>query len=322
MEVKVGFIGAGKIAHRHMEKLSKIKDVRLNSFCDIEEIRAREAMRKYGGTYYTEYHQMLEKEDLDAVYICLPPFAHTDQEILAAESGINLFVEKPIALNLEKVHQIKEVVEKNGIITSVGYLYRYADIVNRAKEILAHKKVAMFLGYYFCPIPLLHWWGTRHRSGGQIVEQTTHIFDLARYLIGEVDEIYGQRIRGLRDGKSKNCDIDDASCITLHFQSGAIGNISSSCLLSHGRDWGADLVTPDMRIQLHLSSHLLKISNEKEEEMKMQIDPYELEDRAFIQAVKEGNPEKIKSSYADALRTLELTLAANSALDKGRIISL
>lgn len=322
MEVKVGFIGTGKIAHRHMEKLTKIKGVRLVSFCDIEEIRAREVMRKYGGRYYTEYHQMLEKEDLDAVYICLPPFAHTDQEILAAEAGINIFVEKPIALNLEKVHQIKEVVEKNGIITCVGYLYRYADIVNRAKEILAHKKVAMFLGYYFCPIPLLHWWGTRHRSGGQIVEQTTHIFDLARYLIGEVDEIYGQRIRGLRDEKNENSDIDDASCITLRFRSGAIGNISSSCLLSHGRDWGADLITSDMRIQLHLSSHLLRISNEKEEEMRMQIDPYELEDKAFIQAVKERNPEKIKSSYADALKTLELTLAANSTLDKGRIISL
>lgn len=322
MEVKVGFIGAGKIAHRHMEKLTKIKGVRLISFCDIEEARAREAMRKYGGRYYTEYRQMLEKEDLDAVYICLPPFAHTDQEILAAKAGINIFVEKPIALDLEKVHQTEEVVEKNGIISSVGYLYRYADIVNRAKEVLTHKKVAMFLGYYFCPIPSLHWWGARRRSGGQIVEQTTHIFDLARYLIGEVDEIYGHRIRGLRNEKNKNCDIDDASCIILRFQNGAIGNISSSCLLSHGRDWGADLVTPNMRIQLHLSSHLLKISNEKEEEMKMQIDPYELEDRAFIQAVKERNPERIKSSYADALKTLELTLAANSALDKGRIISL
>ncbi len=322
MEVKVGFIGTGKIAHRHMEKLTKIKDVRLISFCDIEEIRAREAMRKYGGRYYTEYRQMLEKENLDAVYICLPPFAHTDQEILTAEAGINMFVEKPIGLNLEKVDQVKEVVEKRGIITSVGYLYRYADIVNRAKEILTDKKAAMFLGYYFCPIPSLHWWGSRHHSGGQIVEQTTHIFDLARYLIGEVDEIYGQRIRGLRDEKNKNCDIDDASCITLRFRNGAIGNINSSCLLSHGRAWGAELIIPNMRIQLHLSSHLLKISNAREEEMRMQIDPYELEDRAFIQAVKERNPDKVKSSYADALKTLELTLAANSALDKGRIISL
>ncbi len=322
MEVKVGFIGTGKIAHRHMEKLTKIKDVRLISFCDIEEIRAREAMRKYGGRYYTEYRQMLEKENLDAVYICLPPFAHTDQEILTAEAGINMFVEKPIALNLEKVEQVKEVVEKRGIITSVGYLYRYADIVNRVKEILTDKKVAMFLGYYFCPIPSLHWWGTKHRSGGQIVEQTTHIFDLARYLIGEVDEVYGQRIRGLRDEKNENCDIDDASCITLRFRNGAIGNISSSCLLSHGRDWGAELIIPNMRIQLNLSSHLLKISNARKEEMKMQTDPYELEDRAFIQAVKERNPDKIKSSYADALKTLELTLAANSALDEGRIISL
>jgi len=322
VEVKVGFIGAGKIAHRHMEKLARIEDARLTSFCDIEEARSREAVRKYGGRYYTKYRQMLEKEDLDAVYVCLPPFAHTDQEILAAEAGINVFVEKPIALDLGKVHQIKEVVEKNGIITSVGYLYRYADIVNRAKEILSRKKVALFLGYYFCPIPSLHWWGARHRSGGQIVEQTTHIFDLARYLVGEVDQIYGQRIGGLRDEKNENSDIDDASCVTLRFRNGAIGNISSSCLLSHGRDWGADLITPDMRIQLHLSSHLLRISNGRREEMRMQIDPYELEDKAFIEAVKEGNPGKIRSSYGDALKTLELTLAANSALDNGTIVTL
>jgi len=77
-----------------------------------------------------------------------------------------------------------------------------------------------------------------------------------------------------------------------------------------------------MRIQLHLSSHLLRISNGRKEEMRMQVDPYELEDKAFIEAVKEGNPGKIRSSYGDALKTLELTLAANSALDKGTIVTL
>lgn len=321
MKVRIGFIGTGRIANRHMEKLSTIKDVTLVSVCDVEKKEAKKMTKIWGGKLYTDYREMLDKESLDAAYICLPPFAHTDQEILAAEKGINLFVEKPLALDLKKACQISKIIEESGVISSVGYLYRYSDIVNRAKEEVNQRKIALILGHYLCSMPSIRWWRNKNESGGQIVEQTTHIFDLARYLVGEVDTIYGQRSRGLMKDV-KNYSLDDASCVNLHFQSGAVGSISSACTLKRGRDWGINLIGKGFRIDLLLSSHLLIISNGKREEIKMQTDPYQAEDEAFIKAVKKNRPEIIKSSYSDALKTLKLTLAADSSLEKGKIISL
>ena len=321
MKVRIGFIGTGRIATRHMEKLSKIKDVTLVSVCDVEKKEAEKMAKIWGGKFYTDYREMLDKESLNAVYICLPPFAHIDQEILAAEKGINLFVEKPLALDLKKAYQISKIIEESGVISSVGYLYRYSDIVNRAKEEVSQRKIALILGHYLCPMPSIRWWRNKNESGGQIVEQTTHIFDLARYLVGEVDTIYGQRSRGLMEDV-ENYSLDDASCVNLHFQSGAVGSISSACTLKRGRDWGINLIGKGFRIDLLLSSHLLIISNGKRKEIKMQTDPYQAEDEAFIEAVKKNRPKIIRSTYSDALKTLKLTLAADSSLEKGRIISL
>ncbi len=321
MKVRVGFIGTGRIAVRHMQKLSKIKDTRLVSVCDVHKKEAERVARTFATNYYTDYRKMLEKEKLEAVYICLPPFAHGEQEIMAAEKKINLFIEKPLALNLKKAYQINEAIEKNSIISSVGYVYRYSDIVSKVKKELEKRKTALILGYYFCPLRPVYWWRNKNESGGQIVEQTTHIFDLARYLVGEINEVYGQRSQGLME-EVENYDLDDTSCVNLHFKNGAIGSISSACILSHGRDWGINLIGKGFKIDLLLSSHLLKITNGKKEEVKMTIDPYQSENDLFIKAIKENNPEIIKSPYSDALKTLKLTLAANTSLERGKVIKL
>lgn len=322
MRVRVGFIGTGKIAIRHMEKLTKINDAELVCISDVDGKEAQKVAQVFKTKSYADYREMLDKERLQAVYICLPPFAHTDQEILAAEKGINLFVEKPLALNLEKAEQINEAIEKNGIISSVGYVYRYSDIVNRAKEELRERKIALISGHYFCPPRSdVRWWTNKNESGGQIVEQTTHIFDLARYLVGEVDKVYGQKLNGLMED-IENYSLDDASCVNLHFENGAIGSISSACILSHGREWGINLMAKGLRVDLLLSSHLLKITNGEEKKIKMNIDPYQAENEVFIKAIKENNPKIISSPYADALKTLKLTLAANASLEKEEIIKL
>jgi len=319
MKVKVGFVGVGKIAWRHIEKLKKIEDAILVSFCDKEEEKARQAAKTCSARAYSNFCEMLDKEKLDAIYVCLPPFAHTNQEILAAQRGINLFIEKPIALSLERANKINQAIQKNGIICAVGYLYRYADIVNKAKDLLREERIALFSGYYFCPPPDLPWWKDKKLSGGQIVEQATHIFDLARYLVGEVESVQG---RGIKELSNPHFTGEDASSFLLQFKNGAIGSISCSCLLSQEKEWGATLISPGLRLDLALSSHFLRISNHKKANIKMEIDPYQEENRIFIQAVKNRSAGLIKTPYPEALETLKLTLAAREALEKGKIINL
>ena len=126
---------------------------------------------------------MFDKEDLDAGYICTPPFAHGDQELAACERQIPIFVEKPIATQMETADQINRAIQENGIIASVGYPWRYQDNADHARSVSAGQKIVGALGYWMGGMPGVAWWRVREQSGGQHVEQTTHIFDLCRYLV-------------------------------------------------------------------------------------------------------------------------------------------
>jgi hypothetical protein len=99
--VRIGFIGAGGIAQAHFNTLSQISDAQLVSFCDVAAERAEGAARRFEGKAYTDPRKMLEAETLDAVYVCLPPHAHKNAEILVAQKGCALFVEKPLANSMK-----------------------------------------------------------------------------------------------------------------------------------------------------------------------------------------------------------------------------
>ena len=88
--VRVGFVGTGGIVNSHLRRLSRMGDVSITVLCDVVEDRAHEAVATYGGQAYMDYHRMFDEADLDAVYFCLPPFAHSDAEIIAVERGLHL----------------------------------------------------------------------------------------------------------------------------------------------------------------------------------------------------------------------------------------
>ena len=119
--VRVAFIGAGGNASGHMKRVKElVEDTEIVAICDVDAERAKKATEEFGGTPYRDHHEMLDKEAMDALYISVPPFAHDDAEIIAAGKGIHLFVEKPVALSVEKGIEINEAIEKAGVISCVA----------------------------------------------------------------------------------------------------------------------------------------------------------------------------------------------------------
>ncbi len=318
MAIRIGFIGVGGIAHSHLGRLSQIKEARIVALCDVVREKAEEAAKKYEAVSYTNYKEMLDKESLDAIFICLPPFAHGDVEIEIAKRGIPFFIEKPVNLYREKAKEVEKIVEEKKLITSVGYVLRYMDIVEKAKDFLKEKKIALVLGRYFGEFPRSPWLGIKEKSGGQIVEQATHIVDLMRYLVGGVDSLYAEGFKGLN--KFENYDVEDASIVSMHFKNGAIGSLTCNWLL-FGFQPTLEIVTQGIQVQYSVTS-LKIISKDKKEEFQVSNDYALLEDEVFIEAVKSNNPAKIESDYSDGLKSLEVTLAANESMEKGQIISL
>lgn len=317
MGVKIGFIGTGGIANYHLEHLMKIKEAEIVALCDVVEERAKEAAEKYKGKFYTDHRKMLKREKLNALYICVPPFAHQGQELLAAEKGIPFFVEKPIGLSLDYAKKVEERIAKNNLVTSVGYQDRYQDIIERIKNLLTGKKTGLFLGYWMGGMPTVSWWRKKEESGGQAVEQTTHIFDLARYLFGEVEKVVAYGRTGLMDDIN-DYNVEDASSATLYFKNGVVGTIFSACFLSYGGRCGMDIYLKDLAIEYKEQTSIKITEPNKSTEINVGNDFGLLEDQVFVEAVMKKDGTKIRSSYSDAIKTLAVTLAVNESIASGK----
>lgn len=313
--MRVGFIGAGGIAHRHLDVLSRFADVEVVALADPDLARAEAAAAPGGARAYAGAEAMLDAERLDAVWICTPPFAHGGAERAAITRGVPLLVEKPLAVDLEQAEAIGAEAAAAGIVTAVGYHWRYMDTVERARETLSQRPARLLTGYWLDSTPPVAWWGREAQSGGQVNEQATHIFDLARWLAGEVEEVYAAAAR-TRRAAHPDLDIDDVATATLKFRSGAVGTISSTCLLGWGHRIGLDLFGDDLVVEIG-QGELGVYGALGTTEMHAGMDPVEAQDRAFLNAAA-GGGNRIRCTYADALETQRLTAAVRRSARSGR----
>jgi predicted dehydrogenase len=307
MTTRIGFIGAGWIASRHVGNLLSFDDVRIVAVSDPLRDRAEATAARADARVYDDHRAMLDREQLDAVYICTPPFAHGAPELACIERKLPFFVEKPLAVDLQTAEEIARGVETAGLVAAVGYHWRYLDTTEEAQERLAANPARLVTGYWLDSTPPPAWWSREAQSGGQMVEQTTHIFDLARLLVGEVNEVYAAGGRTERVSYP-DCDICEASTTTLRFATGAIGSISSSCLLGWPHRIGLHLFCDRMAIEMTEFEIMVDIGQGRPVR-RAQGDPFVREDRDFIDAV-EGKPNRIRAPYADAMITHRLTTAA------------
>jgi len=280
-QLKVGFVGAGGMARAHMNQLGAT-DAVITAIEDVDEARAKEACAQYGGTAYTDHHQMLDQEDLDIVYVVVPPFAHTDAELLAARKGCHLFVEKPIILDTEQGLEIWDAIQEAGVLSCVGYQLRYADPVQRARQWLAGKTIAMVDSQRWGGLPGAPWWRVMAESGGQLVEQTTHQVDIMRFIAGEIVEVYAKyALRTM--GDVENLDIPDTQCAMFEFESGALGMISTTPMLNKGGGrGGCEVLLRDQRLLVDYGS--VQLLPENDPALEGPYDPPGNIDAAFVSA--------------------------------------
>jgi predicted dehydrogenase/glycosyltransferase involved in cell wall biosynthesis len=316
---RIGFIGAGGIAQRHLGVLGEFDDVEVVAVVDVDQARAVEAASRSGGRAFRDAAAMLEEVALDALFICIPPFAHGEPERLAIAHGLPFFVEKPIALDLAAAETIAAAVADSGLVTAAGYHWRYLDTVDEIKGLLAVTPARLMSGYWLDATPPPRWWWRQDSSGGQMVEQTTHLIDLARYLSGDVVRVYGQAGH-IKRPDYPGLDVSTTSTATLTFASGAIANFASTCLLQWNHRVGLHLFGEGLAIEL--TDHDVMIDVGRGRPVRgNRGDPVWQQDRDFIDAVQ-GKPNRIRCPYGEALATLRLALAIERSAREGRAIDL
>lgn len=318
-KTRIGFIGVGGIAQRHLGVLEQFEDVELAGFADVDFDRAVDAASRFGARAFANHDDMLAHGSLDAIYICIPPFAHGAAERAVIAKDLPFFVEKPISLDLALAEALAGEIETAGLITAVGYHWRYLDTVDEARRLLEKRPAQLLSGYWLDQTPPPQWWWHKDQSGGQMVEQATHIIDLARYLVGDVTQVFGLAGHSNRDN-FPGLDVPTVSTASLRFASGAVGNIGSTCLLNWGHRVGLHLFADGMALEL--TDHDIMVDVGAGRPVRhAEGDPVWREDRDFIDAVR-GEPSRIRCSYGEALKTHRVALAINQSAETGQAVDL
>ncbi|TYB97147.1 Gfo/Idh/MocA family oxidoreductase [Micromonospora sp. WP24] len=315
---RVGLVGAGGVAQRHARVLAGFDDTELIGVTDVRPAAAAALAGLYGSRTYPDVEALLAARP-DAVYVCVPPFAHGAVEEGVVAAGVPMFVEKPVAVDLVTAERIADLVARRGLLTAVGHHWRYAPVVQHARDLLAGRTVRMVSGTWWDKVPPVEWWSRRDRSGGQVVEQAAHLLDLIRLLVGEATEVtaYGDGAPPPVDG----ADVDSVTTATLRFAGGAVGTLSAACVLGWKHRAGLEILADGLALTLTEEGLLVC---DADGERRLPVDPETARtavDRAFVDAVR-GIGDDVRVPYAEALATHRLALAVADSARTGRPVRL
>jgi predicted dehydrogenase len=318
-QLRTAILGCGNFAHKHAKILAALPDeIDLVAFSSRTETDAHAFSAQYTNgraPTFTNHHRMLDQVGLDLLVICLPPYAHSDEVERAAERGIHVFIEKPIALTSDHAWRMVEAAENVGIKTQVGFMFRFGEAVERVKELLdsgAAGPPGLMSARYFCNSLHAPWWREREKSGGQLVEQVIHMIDLLRYLMGEPVTVYGRQ-SNLFHRDVPNYTIEDVSATIFGFASGAMGVIYATNGAIPGR-WINDyrLVAQRLVADFSNANNATMTFTDDQDRPPLTIaserDYYAAEWRDLLDAIHHNG--ETRTPIREGAKTLDLALAA------------
>jgi UDP-N-acetylglucosamine 3-dehydrogenase len=329
--LRTALIGCGNIgAGGHLPAYAHIPEAELVAVCDAVEELAHAAAERSGAAAYTDYRQLLEREDVEMVDLCLPTYLHAEVAVAAAEAGKHILCEKPMAHTLEAADAMIEAAQANGVKLMIGQVRRFDHRYTSIKAQLDAGKVGKpaFIRRaerQFLPFPPDAWQWDPMRGGGVILDIGVHATDLFRWLFGkEAVEVYTVA-RSVR-GAAREAGSYDHAMITCKFDGGGVGFAEASWAYPNG--FGGtlyaqlDVVGTEGKIQYadRDTNPMLTYTAEKEHELPryfkfMSTTEYAFEEeiRHFVHCVLEDWEPLV--SPQDARAALEMALAAQRSAE-------
>lgn len=323
--IRVGLVGAGWIAQRHAPALDAAGDVELEAVCDSDLGRAQAVAGPRGARAYARWEEMLERESLDAVWVCTPPLAHREPAVTALQTGIHVYLEKPIARTLADAEAIAAAAARTDAICAVGYQWHASELVDAVREATVGQTIGMLVGRNYGPVAARSWFIDRGQGGGQILERGSHHIDLQRAIAGEIETVAAVggpvRLAQAADGRGADAgNIEDVAALTFQFRRGALGTVQ----MAWTRDlqpelYAVDVIASDATLTLELGPESFRLTGVAAGR-KLQVaygDPLGRSIDRFLEVVRSGDRSRVFCTPDDALRTLTVALACERALAGG-----
>ncbi len=335
--IKAAFIGTGGIVGVHLRYAASRKDIKIAALCDINRAHAERWQKEFGGEIFVDYEEMLDKIKPDAVWICTPSTVRKCPLLACAGRKIPIFCEKPAERSVKKAEEIAKALKKLSAKVQVGYVFRPMPVITKFKQAMKDDKVHILQSMYCCNISLTlgmqKWFYDKAMSGGALVDQATHNLDLLRYLFGEVQEIRAFAENPVHK-KKKGYTIDETISLTLNFESGMlathihtwVGDTWRNEIVMSGEKRLYRLLPAQGKLAVEQTAQVIKGQDKDKSASKkdgsFQFDQgvrsiYEYENDVFIKQIKTGDWSNNPSDYEDAVKTLKLTIACDTAVQKG-----
>lgn len=317
--LRLALIGAGWITPFHLRAFDRLDRTELVGVASGRLSSAEATAGPRGVPAYADVARLLDEQRPDVAYVAVPPSVAVAVAAQLVERGIPFLTEKPLAAtDAEGPARLAAAIEARGLVVAVGYHLRALEALDEARERLSTNPARLVTARWLSGTPAPAWWLRAAVGGGQVVEQATHFYDLARHLVGEADVLAAASTRDepvVPDGS----DLADATAALLRFETGAVGTFANT----------RRLATATVEIELAAADLLITVRRSGEDDpgswevvladgtgvatRPPARSPYEVQAERFLDAVEAGDPTRVFATYADALRTDRLTRAVVAA---------
>lgn len=330
-KLNVGIIGAGRIGQVHAKSITyHIPQAKIVAISDIYYEGAEKVAESLGiPNAYEDYHEILNNPEIDAVLICSSTDTHADIAVEAAEAGKHIFCEKPVDLTVAKIKKVIAAVEKAGVKLQIGFNRRYdhnfAEIKRLANDGKLGKLQTIKITSRDPEPPSIDYVKV---SGGIFLDMTVHDFDMARFIGGEVEEVYANAAVTVDEAIGEAGDVDTA-LIALKFKNGAIGVIDNCRKACYGYDQRLEVFGTGGQASAANDtptnvSYINENGNMTDKPLYFFLERYMQsftdEMTEFINAVQDDEPTK--TTVNDGLEALRLGLAAKLSVKEHRPVKL
>jgi myo-inositol 2-dehydrogenase/D-chiro-inositol 1-dehydrogenase len=330
-KLRFGIIGAGRIGPVHAETLAyRAPQAEAVVIADINRAAAEKVAARYNIPKVVDSaDEVINDPGIDAIVLCTPTNTHTELIVQAAQAGKHIFCEKPVSLNIKKIDEAIAAVEAAGVKMQVGFNRRFDSNFMRVRHAVESGEIGTPQIFHIVsrdpfPPPLSY----LRPSGGIFRDMMIHDFDMARFLMGDVEEVFATGAVLIDPGFAAEDDFDTAIAM-LRFKSGAIGTIDNSRKSTFGYDQRVEILGSKGKIESgNRYGNEVQVSGEKcvytdlpyNFFMQRYPESFALELQIFIEAVLEDKPVPVTG--ADSRAPVVMALAARKSVDERRPVRL
>ena len=329
--IHIGVIGMGSAGRKHLRGYKAMPNVEVVGIADVDQSRLDILSSEYEiDRTYTDYRQLIDDQRLQAVTVCPPPFLHREIVVAAAERGLHIHSEKPMALTLSDCDAMISACEAKDLILYISFEPRQLPAFRFIQQLLASgecgdplwlmdRRLLPATPGVWMPPP---WFWKKELGGGLLIENGGHHFDYIRWVMGEVETVWAQtatlRFNHTMPPYMEDPNTEDIGMVTMRHTNGTMSNLLNTSMVPCGNVFHLEAATATHYIALQHTDHLLV---EKNGVVQYEI-KYEQTERViqsvehFCECIREGKAPM--NTGEDGRASLELALAAlrSAHLDK------